>query len=42
VRGWLAVTQPRLVSAPELPNINTQADLRRLEECGAIGIQSGL
>jgi len=42
VRGWMAVTQPGLVSAPELPNINTQADLRRLEECGAIGIQSGL
>jgi molybdopterin-guanine dinucleotide biosynthesis protein A len=38
VRGWLAVAQPRIVRAPELPNINTQEDLRRLEESGAIGV----
>ena len=34
VRGWLAVAQPRVVPAPELPNINTREDLRRLEESG--------
>ena len=37
VRAWLAVAQPRVVPAPRLPNINTQEDLRRLEERGAIG-----
>jgi hypothetical protein len=37
VRGWLAVACPRIVAAPELPNINTQEDLRRLEEGGAVG-----
>ena len=37
VRGWLMVAQPRVVPAPELPNINTQEDLRRLEESGAVG-----
>jgi molybdopterin-guanine dinucleotide biosynthesis protein A len=34
VRGWLTVAQPRVVPAPQLPNINTQEDLRRLEEGG--------
>lgn len=34
VRGWLAVARPRVVPAPELPNINTPEDLRRLEESG--------
>lgn len=37
VRGWLVVAQPRVVPAPQLPNINTQEDLRRLEESRAIG-----
>ena len=36
VRGWLAVARPRVVPAPQLPNINTQEDLRRLERCGTI------
>jgi molybdopterin-guanine dinucleotide biosynthesis protein A len=39
VRGWLAVAGPRIVPAPQLPNINTQEDLRRLEKGKAIGKQ---
>lgn len=31
VRGWLAMTHPRIVPAPPLPNINTPDDLRQLE-----------
>ncbi|MBW8754601.1 MAG: molybdenum cofactor guanylyltransferase [Sphingomonadales bacterium] len=38
VRAWLAVARPRIVPAPELPNINTQKDLRRLEERGTPGV----